>query len=266
MSTATSDYPEILLTGPGPTVTIPAWVRRFKPKTATGVRVRQLRKLPAVTVIQANEPDFIGQHGAFVRRLATTHERTPGPSKILVVFGSRGAGKNPQLLSWLRVFSRTGDVEFARNADEATFALEGAFAKLRAVADQAAPSRIESDPLGAVKAILAATADLRGSSGRLSADRVAEAFGLSLAELAAIAGKSRQALSKTPDALSAQPALRPLERIARLRAVLAQDAFCQWLNSSNTQLDDHTPIELIRSGQSDLVANLAEDILTGQPA
>ena len=145
MSTATSDYPEILLTGPGPTITIPAWVRKFKPKTATGARVRQLRKLPAVTVIQANEPDFIGQHGAFVRRLATTHELTPGPSKILVVFGSRGAGKSPQLLSWLRVFSRTGDVEFARNADEAAFALEGAFAKLRAIADQASPPRIAPD-------------------------------------------------------------------------------------------------------------------------
>ena len=266
MSTATSNYPEILLTGPGPTITIPAWVRKFKPRTATGARVRQLRKLPAVTVIQANEPDFIGQHGAFVRRLATTHELTPGPSKILVVFGSRGTGKSPQLLSWLRVFSRTGDVEFARNADEAAFALEGAFAKLRASADQASPPRIASDPLGAVKSILAATADLRGPSGRLSADRVAEIFGLSLAELAAIAGKSRQALSKTPDSLSAQPALRPLERAARLRAALEPAEFRQWLNCSNAELDERSPIELIRSGRADRVADLAEDILTGQPA
>lgn len=266
MSTATSDYPEVLLTAPGPTITVPAWVRKFKPKTATGARLRQLRKLPAVTVIQANEPDFIGQHSAFVRRLATTHELTPGPSKILVVFGNRGAGKAQQLLSWLKVFSRTSDVEFARNADEAAFALEGAFAKLRAVADQASPPRIDADPLGAVKAILAATADLRGPSGRLSADRVAEAFGLSLAELAALAGKSRQALSKTPDALSAQPVLRPLERAARLRAVLEQDEFRQWLNGSNAELDGRSPIELIRSGRADLVADLAEDILTGQPA
>ena len=265
MSVASREYPEILLTGPGPTVAIPAWVRKFKPKTATGARLRHLRKLPAVTVIQANEPDFIAQHRAFVHRLATTHGLTPGPSKVLVVFGSRGAEKSNLLTSWLKIFSRTSDVEFARNADEAAFALERAFAKIQAVADQALPARTESDPLAKVKAILAATADLRGPSGRLSADRVAEAFGISLAELAALAGKSRQTLSKTPDALSAQPALRAFERAARLRAVLEGGEFRQWLNASNRQFDDRSPIELIRSGRIDLVANLAEDILTGQP-
>lgn len=265
MSVAATEYPEILLTAPGPTITIPAWVRKFKPKTATGARVRHLRKLPAVTVIQANEPDFIAQHHAFVHRLAATHELTPGPSKVLVVFGGQGASKRHFLTPWLKVFSRTSDVEFARNADEAAFALEGAFAKIQAVADRAILARIEADPLAKVKAILAATADLRGPSGRLSADRVAKTFGISLAELATLAGKSRQTLSKTPDALSAQPALRPFERIARLRAVLEGDGFRQWLNASNAQFDGLSPIELVQGGRADLVANLAEDILTGQP-
>ncbi len=265
MTAVTSEYPEVLLTGPGSTVTIPAWVRKFKPKTATGARIRYLRKLPAVTVIQATEPDFIAQHGAFVHRLATTHQLTPGPSKVLVVLGSQGAGKRLILTSWLKIFSRTSDVEFARGADEAAFALEGAFAKIRAVADQASPEQTESDPLDKIKAILAATADLHGPSGRLSADRVAEVFGISLAELAALAGKSRQTLSKTPDAVSAQTALRPFERTARLRGVLEGGEFRQWLNASNAQLDDQSPIELIRLGRTELVANLAEDILTGQP-
>src|SRR5438477_7367891 len=57
-------------------------------------------------------------------------------------------------------------------------------------------------------------------SGRLNAKRVATLFGLSLRETASLLGQKPQAVSKTPDAPSLQPALAAFERIAALLASL----------------------------------------------
>ena len=122
------------------------------------------------------------------------------------------------------------------------------------------------DPLGQLKSTIAATADLRAASGRLSARRVAEAFGLTLSQLAAGIGKARQTVWKTDDAEALQPRLFPFERIARLRAVLSDADFRSWLNMPNDQLDDRTPIELVRNGKAEVVADLAEDMLSGSPS
>jgi hypothetical protein len=122
-----------------------------------------------------------------------------------------------------------------------------------------------ADPLGRIKSVIAATADLRAPSGRLSARRVAEAFGLTLAQLAAAIGKARQTVWKTDDAEALQPRLFPFERTARLRTVLSKSDFRSWLNMPNEQLDDRTPIDLVRRGQADVVADLAEDMLSGSP-
>jgi hypothetical protein len=121
------------------------------------------------------------------------------------------------------------------------------------------------DPLGRLKSTIAATADLRAESGRLSARRIAEAFGLTLAQLAAAIGKARQTVWKTADAEALQRRLFAFERIARLRTVLSESDFRSWLNMPNEQLGVRTPIELIRSGKADTVADLAEDMLTGNP-
>ena len=126
-------------------------------------------------------------------------------------------------------------------------------------------SEVRDDPLGRLKSVIAATADLRATSGRLSARRVAEAFGLTLAQLAAAIGKARQTVWKTDDAEALQPRLFAFERTARLRTVLPESDFRSWLNMPNEQLDDRTPIELIRNGEADTVAELAEDMLTGSP-
>lgn len=125
---------------------------------------------------------------------------------------------------------------------------------------------VGDDPLRRLKSTIAATADLRAASGRLSARRVAEAFGLTLAQLAAAVGKARQTVWKTDDAEALQPRLFAFERTARLRTVLSESDFRSWLNMPNEQLGDHTPIELIRDGKADTVADLAEDMLTGNPS
>jgi len=126
-------------------------------------------------------------------------------------------------------------------------------------------ARASSDPLASVRKVAEAMAGLRSEMGRLDAGRVAEAFGLSSAELAGFLGKSRQTLSKTPDSLSLQPSLRLFERTARLRAVLSEADFLSWLNLPNPHLEGRAPIDVIRAGRANVVANLVEDLLTGAP-
>lgn len=87
-----------------------------------------------------------------------------------------------------------------------------------------------TDPLGQLKSVLAATADLRSDSGRLSVQKTADLFDLSTAELARHLGRSRQAVSKTDDADSIQTGLLPFARSAGLRAVLSEADFRSWLN------------------------------------
>ena len=71
---------------------------------------------------------------------------------------------------------------------------------------------------------------------------------------------------KTDDAEALQPRLFPFERIARLRAVLPASDFRSWLNMPNEELEERTPIELVRNGKAEVVADLAEDMLTGSPS
>jgi hypothetical protein len=266
MTTEIMERPEILLTGPGPKVSIPIWLRKFDPNIATESQVRALRQLPGLTVVQAKAPNYLVKHETFIRNLASRHEKTLGPSKILIVFEANSApAKATALLTWLRYFSRAEDVEFAQGPDHAAFALQEAFAKLWAGLQKEASQAAQQDPLGEVKSVIAATADLRAPSGRLSAQTISEAFGLSGAELARLIGRKRQTVSKTDDAKSLQAALRPFERIARLRSVLSEVDFRSWLNMPNEQLDEFSPLDVIRQGKAGAVADLAENMLLGNP-
>jgi hypothetical protein len=121
-------------------------------------------------------------------------------------------------------------------------------------------------PLDQVRGIIAATKDLRLPNGKLSADRVARVYGISLSQLAAWLGRTKQALSKTPDAASLQNALGYFERIARLRAVTRNDAeFRKWLRMPNDSMENREPLELIQDGLWQEMADKADDILTGMP-
>ena len=67
-------------------------------------------------------------------------------------------------------------------------------------------------PLDQWKNVVDATKDLRVANGNLSAERVAKLFGISLSQLAGWLGRSKQTVSKTPDADSLQNALGYFER------------------------------------------------------
>lgn len=134
----------------------------------------------------------------------------------------------------------------------------------KAVALDVAPPR--KSPLDKVKAVVDATADLREANGNLSAARIAKVFGVSLSQLAGCLGRSKQAVSKTPDADSLQEALGYLERVARLRLVAGSDAeFRKWLRMPNDTLGNRTPLDLLAAGQWQAMADKVDDILTGMP-
>jgi hypothetical protein len=95
---------------------------------------------------------------------------------------------------------------------------------------------------------------------------VARVFDLSTAKLGELIGKSRQTLAKTPDAPAIQSDLRPFERIARLRSVLTDKQFRAWLHRPNRQLDEAAPMDLINEKRTDVVADLADDMLLGTPS
>ncbi len=135
----------------------------------------------------------------------------------------------------------------------------------RVLADS--PPRPRPGPLDDLKAVAQSTRDLRVGNGNISADRVAKLYGVSLSELANWLGRSRQAVSKTPDADSLQIALGFFERVARLRLVgKADEAFRKWLRTPQETLDDESPLQLMAKGEWQVVADFVDDMLTGAPA
>jgi hypothetical protein len=132
------------------------------------------------------------------------------------------------------------------------------------VADRTAQAR--KSPLDQVKAVIESTADLREANGNLSAARVAKVFGVSLSQLAEWLGRTKQALSKTPDADSLQEPLGRFERVARLRMITQGDAeFRKWLRTPHELLDNAPPMKLLVRREWQTLADYVEDILAGNP-
>lgn len=123
-----------------------------------------------------------------------------------------------------------------------------------------------TSPLDHVSEVVKATEDLRLANGKLSATRVAEAFGISINELAGYLGRSRQAFGKAPDADSIQNQLAFFERVARLRALVAPADFQKWLRISNPELDGNSPLDLLADSEGQVAADLVDDMLTGAPS
>ncbi|MDX1644656.1 MAG: hypothetical protein R3244_09895 [Thermoanaerobaculia bacterium] len=256
---------EVLLTGPDNPSTIPRWVGgSFAAERATLPQVRRLESLPDITVVRAAEPDRVLAGEGWLKVLSDRLRETSGPAKVVIVFdGRRRRPSDVELRQVLSYFGERPDaVEFARGTEQARMALEEASAKL----EVGRGGRGEAtDPLGKVRELIEATVDLRSSSGRLSGVEVADVLGLSRAEMARLLGRSRQALAKTPDAEALQQPLAAYERVARLRSVFSDAEFRAWLNLSLEDLDGRTPLGLIRAGEVGLVAELADDMLSGMP-
>ncbi|HTI70119.1 MAG TPA: antitoxin Xre/MbcA/ParS toxin-binding domain-containing protein [Candidatus Limnocylindria bacterium] len=120
--------------------------------------------------------------------------------------------------------------------------------------------------LDEVEEVLAATRDLRVANGKLSAERIAEVYGVTVSKLARWLGKTKQAVGKTPDASSLQSSLEFFERIARLRTKTENDEeFRKWLHTPNPTLGKRKPLDLIESRNWQALADKVDDMLTGAP-
>jgi uncharacterized protein (DUF2384 family) len=156
-----------------------------------------------------------------------------------------------------RLLGRVEDVLRAVN-------FSGKAGRAALAADGTAQSR--KSPLDQVKAVIESTADLREANGNLSAARVARVFGVSLSQLAQWLERTKQALSKTPDADSLQEPLGYFERVARLRMITHGDGeFRKWLRTPHELLDNAPPLELLARREWRTLADYVEDILTGNP-
>ncbi len=105
-------------------------------------------------------------------------------------------------------------------------------------------------------------------SQRLNARKIANVFGLNLRQLSVLLETLPGTVHKTPDSARLQSKLRVFERIARALALVDnnEDNFRRWLNAPNSELEQYTPLEIIRKGRGEVIANLVEDALWGRPS
>jgi len=184
-----------------------------------------------------------------------------------IVVGPRVA-RDPFIWGLKREAFRRGSLFEIAETPAAAANILGAWLALTARGEKPRPPESTSqDAIKGLPGIISAVAQFRSERGRLHADKLRELFGLTRPELLALAGVSmtEQAIAATPDSEKLQPFLEKLERCARLLVMLrSRTQFATWLNTANPELDGAKPIEMVRSGKAEMIADLVEDILTNR--
>jgi hypothetical protein len=263
MSTDIKDIP-LRFASPGRPATIPAWAKSWRAGRTTMKELFSASLAPGVVVIQSQNREELE---SALKKLSSDAGRPAAGTAYIQVVVQMGATPKVMVEDVTRVLkyfpSPAGRIGFAWGRDNLQRSVIEAAAKLMVEQEEAAAQR--PDPLAEAREVIAATRPLLAASGRLSAPAIAEFFDISTAKLGQIIGSSRQALAKTPDAPAIQSALRPFERIARLRALLPAEDFLAWLHRPNRLLGEAPPLGLIEDGRVNIVADLAEDMLLGTP-
>ena len=242
---------------------IPAWARHWNATRATVAEVCAPGAIPGVVVVHWKNPGELEERSLQTRALAGRLGCVDMPVHLVFEFGGKGGHSASDLARVLKLFPNgSSRIEFAWSRDRLEETVMEAVAKYAVEQEerQALP-----DVLAEAREVIDAIRPLLAPSGRLSAAAIAATFGMREAALARLIGRSRQAVAKTPDAPALQDALRPFERIARLRAALSDDKFRAWLHRPNRELDQATPFTLIVDGRAGIVADLVEDMLLGTP-
>ncbi len=104
-------------------------------------------------------------------------------------------------------------------------------------------------------------------TGRLDAKKISDIFGVPVTTIASCIGKPRATVDKTPDSIAVQSGLHYFERLASsLLAITGSIKGLKiWLNSPNTELEDHTPLDVIKLGQVKMLADWMDDLRLGSP-
>ncbi|MEO7715869.1 MAG: hypothetical protein ABIY70_06695 [Capsulimonas sp.] len=139
--------------------------------------------------------------------------------------------------------------------------------RLRGMIKRSTPRPLLKDPSRSPWTLL--MPDLHNpESGRLDAARTAEWFGMPLKTLAGLLGRGYATVHKTPDSTTLQESLKVFLRVASALSKLAgsHERAKAWLNTPSQDLDDHqTPLSAIALGDQEIIAELLEDALVGQP-
>jgi len=222
---------------------------------------------PDITVIEAKEGFSV--HQRVLSKLKVDQARATVPKYTVVYIMTKPSEAKRHVVRerrhLLAQFTCPDWVEIATTRQSVEDVITNLFAKCElSLARRAAP---RPSPLDSLQAVIKATADLRESSGNLSAKKIAALFDLKMAELARLLGRSPQALSKTPDADALQNDLAYFERIARLRLRLHDDeSFRKWLRMKSQPLDGHSPLDVLRMKKWQELADFVDDRLTGAPS
>jgi len=106
-------------------------------------------------------------------------------------------------------------------------------------------------------------------SGRLDGVRLAEFLDLPTKDVADITGFTDRYVRKDPDAPSFQDSLRKVALIIRGLLRLTGGDVGQvkiWLKAPHPDLEDASPLDLMRGHEIDVVVDLVDDMLSGAPA
>lgn len=251
---------EVLVTAPGTAVASPRWITGYEVRLVPGSDLGMVRRMPSLVVVRGERPGRLLADRVF---LSVLQRKLRGPGRWTVVLELDASTRDlvEQTAQVIRAIGGNVDVELAYGPEG------GRSAMVEVQVKRLAREGFQTtDAVAQAREVIRATSDLRATSGRVSAAAVAGALGLSAAELASLLGTTRQRVSKTPDAKALQTQLAPFERVCRLRAVIPQDDFAAWLRLANPHLDGSTPLECVQNGEVDAVADLVEDMLTGQPS
>lgn len=258
MSTTTTD-PEIVFTGLNKRGSIPQWANKHDVSCSEFPKAVKYASEHEIIVVRELSVNAFVSSKKRIRAWITANEVNANLAHYVICVDRPAKDKRHSITQLLEVFPRSfvDHMDIALGSSSLENTVWEAFAK---------QNRRHSDPLSESHSINKITETLRTESGRLSAKKIADTLDISVAELAAQLGSTRQAVSKTPDAKTLQLKLRPYERIIRLRSVLSQTKFKNWLNHTFPDLDGMSPLELITSGNADVVADFADDALLGTPA
>jgi len=239
---------------------VPVWANSLGAESSTFIKASSSAGNPKVIVIREKSPRSYIQQGSFLQKTVTELSAKSPLSRIVA-----DAGGDDYDLDVLTSVMHAFPAKYGSRLDLAFGSSSLRAAVFNALAKVEHENSLP-DPLGEARKVAATTKDLRNGEGRLSADLVAGVFGISDSALARHLGKTRQAIHKNPATGPMQRALRPYERIARLRAALSQTEFIAWLGRPIRDLDGRTPLEAIASGHAEAVADYTEDTLLGTPS
>ncbi|MGV3663229.1 MAG: hypothetical protein ACO1TE_23860 [Prosthecobacter sp.] len=111
------------------------------------------------------------------------------------------------------------------------------------------------------------------ATGRLDGSKIAKLFGLSTQEMGKLCGVTKQSFHKNPTSKGMQEKLEPLVKAARgvLWCGGDEGRFRTWLNAPNADFPEVegrqlTPLDLIRMGHAQVIADKVQNLLTGHPS